>query len=371
MKKFTTAFVIPYNPIDESSGLQNACVRIAKAISEKFDYKIKILSPGKSGIKSDVYINGYKSFYHILGNLLFDRDIKVIYWMEIFPNGYTKYFQYTFSVLLRLLGKHNVLGIGTYGNMINRGGGKLGYWLAKSAFEAFIVLNRKQVRELISCGMNRSRVYHLSRGVDPSIFSVSKGNEKTRLRDKYSLPRDKTIILYLGRFVARKRPGLLIKLFTESTKLHKDAILLLVGSSYNHEDSVDELIKKMIPKDAPIVKLESIEETWEVYKLSDIFITLSEREGESNSVLEAMSCGLPILSFDVPGISSIVKDNINGYTIDNNDLLEMKNKLSNLVFDSSLRHCMSKMSREIILKERHIIDVSREYLNLFKILQHD
>lgn len=53
----------------------------------------------------------------------------------------------------------------------------------------------------------------------------------------------------------------------------------------------------------------------------DIFINVSTSEGIPVSIMEAMSCGIPVIATNVGGTSEIVKDNYNGFLLDRDFLL--------------------------------------------------
>ena len=50
-------------------------------------------------------------------------------------------------------------------------------------------------------------------------------------------------------------------------------------------------------------------------RVSDAFIFPSKGEGLSMSVSEAMSCGVPVIGFDVVGIREMIKHGVNGYLL--------------------------------------------------------
>ena len=51
---------------------------------------------------------------------------------------------------------------------------------------------------------------------------------------------------------------------------------------------------------------------------ADIFVNTSESEGIPVSIMEAMSCGIPVIAPDIGGISEIVHDGVNGFLLDSN-----------------------------------------------------
>jgi len=57
----------------------------------------------------------------------------------------------------------------------------------------------------------------------------------------------------------------------------------------------------------------------EYYQKSDVYLLTSFAEGTPTSALEAMACGLPIVSSNAGGVGSIVKENTNGFVIDDFD----------------------------------------------------
>lgn len=82
-------------------------------------------------------------------------------------------------------------------------------------------------------------------------------------------------------------------------------------------------------------------ELWQLYCASDIFLLTSTREGTPTVILEAMACGLPIVSTDAGGIDNIVGENNCVTSSRNKDqLIACINKI---IADSKLR---AKITRE-------------------------
>jgi glycosyltransferase involved in cell wall biosynthesis len=55
-----------------------------------------------------------------------------------------------------------------------------------------------------------------------------------------------------------------------------------------------------------------VDNIYEYYKAMDIFLLPSRSEGFSLALLEAASCGLPIIASDIPGNDEFVEDRKNG-----------------------------------------------------------
>lgn len=78
---------------------------------------------------------------------------------------------------------------------------------------------------------------------------------------------------------------------------------------------------------------------------SDIFLLISNWEGFPRSILEAMRAGLPVIASDVGGTSESVIDGKTGYLIPRGDVIEIKEKLTELICNSQLREIMGKAGR--------------------------
>lgn len=58
----------------------------------------------------------------------------------------------------------------------------------------------------------------------------------------------------------------------------------------------------------------------EIYKIVDLFVFPSLREGLSVSLMEAMACGLPVVCSNIRGNSDLIKDDLGGALVDSNSL---------------------------------------------------
>jgi glycosyltransferase involved in cell wall biosynthesis len=84
---------------------------------------------------------------------------------------------------------------------------------------------------------------------------------------------------------------------------------------------------------------------------SSIVCLPSYREGLPKSLLEAASCGRPIVTTDVPGCREIVKDGINGFLVPSKDSALLADSLYKLIIDKNLRKEMGRKGRELVERE--------------------
>ena len=129
----------------------------------------------------------------------------------------------------------------------------------------------------------RSEVHYLPNGVDLRLFSKPVEQEKQAIRERYKLPSDKFIVLFVGRFVAKKGVDILYNAKDPSY------LLVFVGGG---------TIPEYMKADASVRIIGSLpqEELAMLYKASDLFILPSYGEGFPLSIQEAMATGLPIIT---------------------------------------------------------------------------
>ena len=99
---------------------------------------------------------------------------------------------------------------------------------------------------------------------------------------------------------------------------------------------------------------------------SRIAVLPSYREGFPKSLLEAASCGLPIITNDVEGCREICIDNFNGSLAKARDFLDLSEKIKNLTSKKELIKRMGSNSRKLVLKYYTQEKVSRQFLTLYK-----
>lgn len=81
---------------------------------------------------------------------------------------------------------------------------------------------------------------------------------------------------------------------------------------------------------------------------SDMFVLCSRFEGFPNVLCEAMSIGLPVVSYDCPsGPGDIIRDGEDGYLVEEGDWKQFARQMGRLMQDESLRRKMGESGREV------------------------
>ena len=82
----------------------------------------------------------------------------------------------------------------------------------------------------------------------------------------------------------------------------------------------------------------------------DIFVNCSVKESFGVAIVEAMSCGLPVVATDTAGYKEVVDDGVTGYILKDRKPETMAEKILELLGDSNLRASMGRAGRERVLE---------------------
>src|SRR3989344_338565 len=165
-----------------------------------------------------------------------------------------------------------------------------------------VVCNSEDLKEEVLSLNSKLEIEVIPNGIDTKKFAPNP-------LEKRSWKGEKTI-LYVGRLIPLKQIDLLIK---HLPKL--DNVKLRIVGSGVERDNLKKLAEDLnIKNRVEFIGEVSYDNIQREYQKADVYVQLSKVEGMSNTILEAMSCGLPVITTNVGGVNSFV--NGNGFIID-------------------------------------------------------
>ena len=173
---------------------------------------------------------------------------------------------------------------------------------------------------------------------------------------------DQKVVICVGKISYQKGQDLLVKVWEKVHQAHPDWQLHLYGKenlSFLDTSNLSNNIKYFSPE-------KNIEQK---YLESSIYVMSSRFEGFGMVLIEAMSCGLPVVSFDCPhGPADIIANGEDGLLVEDQNVDEFEEKLKRLLFDFDLRRKMGEEARKKALEylPEHIL---KTWDNLFKTMR--
>lgn len=231
-------------------------------------------------------------------------------------------------------------------------------WVARARTWHNIVQNKDDEALLRKLGASRSRT-HLIRGAGVDVE-----------RFQCEGPPDGNVVLMAGRMLWSKGVGDFVEVARLVRERGIDARFLLLGEP-------DEANPDCVPRERLEEWKRSGVVEWGGYR-PDIEVALCRAavvclpttygEGVPKILLEAASCGRPIVAYDVPGCREIVRDGVNGLLVPPGDVKGLMSAVLELLEDGARRTTMGAMGRQIVLREFSQELVHRDTLEVYRSL---
>ena len=151
--------------------------------------------------------------------------------------------------------------------------------------------------------------------------------DREECRKKLCLPSDKFIVGFVGGFIERKGDKRLL----EAVNSIKDVYVAFAGRGENQPSGEKVLFCSALNHDDIPVFLNAV----------DVFCLPTQNEGSCNAIVEAASCGIPIISSDLPFNDDLLSDR-NSIRINPNSVLEIRDAIIKLYENESLRQTLAE-----------------------------
>lgn len=217
---------------------------------------------------------------------------------------------------------------------------------------ASVIANSEGLASLAHRACPELRVQVMPNGVDTRFFSPV-NLQKTAAEPKRCI--------FVGRIVdSQKRIGRLIQAVGRIQGLR----LTVVGAGPD-ESRLKEQAERMVPGRAEFLGWVKGEDLLTALRSSDVYVSASGWEGMSNSALEAMSCGLPLLLSDIPGHRELVVKEQNGFLFDSDSPNELEERIQSMISDPAALDRMGSASRKRAVEHFDWTKLATHHLNLY------
>lgn len=218
-------------------------------------------------------------------------------------------------------------------------------WLAQCAKESSLLKNKN--------------IVNIPNLLDTNLF---KPFEKNSARDLWNLPKDKKFVLF-GAVAATRDVRKGFKELTQALKqlkLRREDIELIVFGSSKPPNDPDFGFKSHylghLYDDISLVTL---------YNAADVVVVPSLQENLSNVIMESLSCGTPVVAFDIGGNGDMIEHKVNGYLAKPFDPEDLARGIEWVLNNPNYQN-LSNNAREKVLREFDSKVVVKKYIELYK-----
>jgi len=217
---------------------------------------------------------------------------------------------------------------------------------------AFLCVSKDIERWLLETVRVRCPVIQIYNGVDTSALVGP--STATSLKEELGLTADAALVGFVGRLDAIKDHPTLFRAFGKVRERFPKAELLCVGDGPVRA----ELEKALVPG---IRLLGNRYDVPRILRALDLFVLTSRNEGISNTILEAMGAGLPVVASRVGGNPELVEDGVTGRLFPAGDAEAVAEAMTEYLGDPERRAAHGAAGRARVLRLFQTATMVRAY----------
>lgn len=238
-----------------------------------------------------------------------------------------------------------------------------GFLMARKHFRII-----KNNRGMVACSKSIADIFeerhglelkYIANGVDTERYRPISQESKNQIRAKLNIGKEVKVFISVGSIIPRKDPQTIIKAFTKLKDKLSDFRLFFAGSGFLMNECVS-----LAKNNKEITFLGNISNVDEYLKAADYFVSASHSEGLPNTVLEAMSSGLPPILSKIPSHYELLGNYEQKFMFDIGDTDQLIKQIMKIVDEDYYQ--LSKNYTDLIDVNFSARLMSQKYQRLYK-----
>jgi glycosyltransferase involved in cell wall biosynthesis len=208
-------------------------------------------------------------------------------------------------------------------------------------------------RKTVRLGFDARKVSTLIAGF-PNERELPTGENRMVLRRELGVRDDEILMVNIARIHPEKAHDQLLRSFRIVHDRHPHTRLWISGVGWDHVQRELEALRKGLALEDSVEFVGFKQDLWPMLHAADFMVHPSHVEGVPIAILYGMSAGLPIVVSDVGGVYEIIKHDITGLRVPENDVEGFAGAVTRLIEDPEHARRLGEGAREFVETEYSI-----------------
>ncbi|MGA1494707.1 MAG: glycosyltransferase family 4 protein [Rhodothermales bacterium] len=218
--------------------------------------------------------------------------------------------------------------------------------------KAFVAMGEQLGFELATGGVSPARIVHIPNGVDLTRFAPVDAVERQRLKYEMGLP-EGFVLTFVGRLVRYKGLHALLNAWSRVSAAHPGSLLVIVGEGGNDMESCEHELRALVEAQSLgtcVRFVGAVEDAAPWLRASDGFVFPSIREAFGLALIEAMACGLPVVTTSVGALAPYLQHGQNALIVEPSNTESLSAALQELLGDPAPMQALGHAARQAVTR---------------------